>query len=116
MLDNCLIGLVSHNPYPEVPDTLWNLVPVDKRVSHKEVPADTVHSDGFVGWDVNLFHERSYDPETTKVLGTSWNGCKAALSSSKNRIDLARDKDLQNMLRHLRPHAPEPQGPRPAGR
>jgi len=46
-------------------------------------------------------------PETDQILRISWNGRKAALSSSKNGIVLAGDKGYENMMRYLQPHAPD---------
>ena len=46
-------------------------------------------------------------PNSPQTLRISWNGRKAALSSSKNGIVLAGDKGYENMLRYLQPHAPD---------
>ncbi len=60
-----------------------------------------------------IFHysEHSYvcwcSPSSPQMLRISWNGRKAALSSSKNGIVLADDKGYENMLRYLQPHAPD---------
>lgn len=45
-------------------------------------------------------------PCTIQTLRISWNGRKAALSSSKSGITLAGDSGYENMLRYLQPHAP----------
>jgi len=46
-------------------------------------------------------------PNSIQTLRISWSGRRAALSSSKNGIVLAGDKGYENMLRYLKPHAPD---------